>query len=95
MLEKIATALLQTRQVQQQQVIVNGVPQGGQIVNQYFIQCSYCNRILGQFNPGDPVPAVIKICKDQVSKDLIYCPTCGSKLHYGMDIIAVKEEKHE
>lgn len=90
-MDSIAIANLNKTRIQTQTIIINGVPQTAPEVIQYFVECSHCKRILGQFNPGDPLNAVIDVCKNQVAKDLIYCPTCGYKLDYTMDILELTD----
>lgn len=86
-MEKFATALLDSVQQQQTTMVINGVPQGSQLVTVRFVKCSNCNRVIAQFNPGDPLVGIIDYIKNKLAKDLIYCPTCGCKLNYTADII--------
>ena len=90
-MDNIAIAELKSQEQVMSTITINGIPQGGQKVKQYFIQCSNCSRVLGQFNPGDPLIGVIEACKNQASKDMIYCPTCGCKLSWTMDILDSNE----
>lgn len=86
-----STAILEQVQQQQSTMVINGIPQDGQTVTVYLAKCKACNRILAQFNPGDSISNVIQYCKHKLAQDFIYCPTCGRKLNYSMDIIDVKE----
>lgn len=86
-MDTYAIASLETKEVMSQQVIINGVPQGGVKQKVYFVKCGNCDRVIGQFNPGDPFVAVIDFINTNLSKDIVYCPTCGSKLWYTANII--------
>ena len=66
-------------------IIVNGQP-FNQEVSFKRAFCSNCNRVIAQFEPGAPFKHVIGTLKENVSQDIIYCPTCGCKLIY-LDII--------
>ena len=86
-MDKVATALLDSVQQQQSTMIINGVPQGGQKVTVHFVKCNSCNRVLAQFNPGDPIRGIMDYIKTKLANDIIYCPTCGCKLNYTADIL--------
>lgn len=87
MKERITYAILDSAMQQQSTVIINGQPQGGKQVKVYFVKCKDCGRILAQFNPGESIQNIITYCKEKLAKEIIYCPACGNKLIYSMDIL--------
>ena len=89
-----STAIIEQTQQQQSTMVINGIPQGGQMVTVYSAKCKSCNRLLAQFNPGESIVNVVQYCKQKLAQDFTYCPSCGCKLNYTMDIIDVKEEQN-
>lgn len=83
-MENYSPAILTKQEVPNQQFIVNGVPQKAFA---YVVNCNHCGRVIAQYNPGDPLKAVIQHARNVLAKDMVYCPTCGYKLGYYMDII--------
>lgn len=94
-MENYSTALIDSVMQQQATMIVNGQPQGGQMVRVYYVKCKNCDRMLAQFNPGEHFINIVNYCKQKLAPDFIYCPTCGCKLNYTMDIIDIKETQNE
>lgn len=80
-----------------QQVIVNGVPQNV-MAKGYAIVCPKCGRVLYQFSRGISQIDAFKAMnegREELLKIATYCPTCGTKLFYGGEIIELPIEKGE
>lgn len=71
-------------------IVVNGQPYNQEVVFKR-ASCNNCKRIIAQFEPGAPFEYVIQTLNENVSQDIIYCPTCGHKLIYP-EIIEGKAE---
>lgn len=86
------TVKLKYKLQQQSAFVVNGVPQGGQQVKVYYASCGHCNRVLAQFNPEDSFVNIANYCKAKLATEFKYCPSCGYRLGYTMDVLDATTE---
>lgn len=83
-----AVTLTKVRQ-QQATSIINGVPQGVHDISFYQANCESCGRVLAQFNQGDLLIDIANYCQSKLAKEFLYCPACGCKLVYSVDVITL------
>lgn len=71
---------------QSQQINING-QNIEQVLNIAQACCSECGRMLVQFQPNTSLHIRNEELRNNVSQQLVYCPSCGSKLYYDNLII--------
>ncbi len=67
--------------VQQQQIVINGVPHVQEIKSPYVV-CPYCDKIIAQLPQNLADIDMISICQQQLEGNINYCNNCGQKLKY-------------
>ena len=75
-------------------MLINGQPITQKLQHEE-VYCGNCNRLLFKFAPEDLLQSRRSYLENVGKKDLVYCPSCGSKLNYAIDIIDYKEVKEK
>lgn len=66
--------------VQQQQIVINGVPHVQEIKTPYLV-CPSCDQIIAQLPQDISEEALAELCTEQLSA-VKYCAHCGQRLKY-------------
>lgn len=66
--------------VQQQQIVINGVPHVQEIKTPYLV-CPSCDQIIAQLPQDISEEALAGLCEEQLS-EVKYCAHCGQRLKY-------------